>query len=247
MNRKRDLEGIGKVYVKNASTEDYYLFLIFRHSRDNAGVNEFRVRKKSELTSRDKSQLGRMKKYTSTVNDRHPDVKTYSMPLGSFPFVICVIGPRDKVTKLLQEYIKNFKGEIYPEKEIMKHKTEDIFGDIIYSESLDEDEYILFIGLLKNSDKSKGVMKKVSNMTGDERKLFTMMTRYDVSPKDRSIKAYELKGSFGPYTLQLAFVGNFDSVKEYAETFKQSYGKNFIFKIVVPVKQETEKHFKNII
>ena len=247
MNRKRDIEDIGKLYVESTSPENYYLFLTFRHSRDSAGPNEFRIRKESELTSRDKNQFKRMKKYESSISENHPEVSAHSIPLGSFPFLICIVGPKKEVLIVLDEFIKNFKGEIYPEKEIMKRKTEDIFGDIIYNESVNEDEYILFIGLLKNSDKSRGILKKVSDMTGDERKLFTMMTKYEVKPTDRDIKAYELRGPFGSYTLQLAFVGRFEPVMGYAETFKQTYGKSFIFKNVVPMKKGTKKHFKDII
>lgn len=247
MNRKKDLESIGKVYIESASPENYYLFLTFRHSIDDAGPNEFRIRKESKLTSRDKNQFRRMKKYESSISENHPEVSAHSAPLGSFPFLICIVGPKKEVLIVLDEFMKSFKGGIYPEKEIMKRKTEDIFGDIIYNESLDEDEYILHVGLLINSNKSRGILKKVSDMSSDERKLFTMMSKYDVSPKDKDIKAYELRGPFGSYTMQLAFVGKFDSVMSYAETFKQSYGKSFIFKNVVPMKKGTKKHFKDII
>jgi hypothetical protein len=73
------------------------------------------------------------------------------------------------------------------------------------------------------------------------------MSKYDVSPKDKNIRAYELQGPFGSYTLQLAFVGYFDAVMSYAESYKQTYGKDFIFKILVPMKKGTVKHFKDII
>jgi len=247
MGRKKDIESIGQVYAQSKSTENYYLFLTFRHSRDNAGPNEFRLRKESELTSKDRNQFKHMKEYSSSMNDTHPDAKTYSNDLGTFPFRICVVGPEKALKQLLGDFIKNFNGELYPEKEIMNRKTEEIFGDIIYNESSDEDEYILFVGLYKSSGKSKGILKKVSDMTGDERKLSTMMSRYDVVPQDKNIKAYELKGPFGPYTLQMAFVGDYGSVMSYAEEYKRWYGKNFNLINRVPMKKGTKKHFKNII
>jgi len=187
MGRKKDMEGIGQVYAQSRSTENYYLFLTFRHSRDNAGINEYRLRKESELTSKDKNQFKRMKEYSSTMNDSHPEAKTYSNSLGTFPFRICIVGPEKTLKQLLGEFIKNFKGEIYPEKIVMKRKTEDIFGDIIYNESSEEDDYILFIRW-SSGDRLVGNMKQKSNLSQDEKKLFSMMLPYDVSPKDKKIK-----------------------------------------------------------
>jgi hypothetical protein len=241
MNRRRDLEKLGQVYAKTTSPEKYYLFLTFRHSRDNAGPNEFRLRKESELTSKDKNQFSRMAKYNSSMSERHPDVVSYSLPLGSFPFRICVVGPKDKVIVLLEEFIKNFKGEIYPEKEIMKRKTEDIFGDIIYNESSDESDYILFIRW-SSGDRLVGNMKQKSNLSQEEKKLFSMMHPYDVRPKDKKIKSYELKGSPKQH---LTFVGPEDSVKSYANAYKGLYGDKFTLE--VPMKDKTKKHFKDII
>ena len=241
MGRKKDMEGIGQVYAQSRSTENYYLFLTFRHSRDNAGKNEFRIRKESELTSKDKNQFSRMAKYDSNMSERHPDVVSYSLPLGSFPFRICVVGPKDKVIVLLEEFIKNFKGEIYPEKEIMKRKTEDIFGDIIYNESSDKDDYILFIRW-SSGDRLVGNMKQKSNLSQEEKKLFSMMHPYDVIPEDREIKSYELKGSPKQH---LTFVGSEESVRSYANAYKETYGDKFTLE--VPMKGKTKKHFKDII
>jgi hypothetical protein len=243
MNRKRDLEKLGQVYASAASPQNYYLFLTFRHSRDNAGPNEFRLRKESELTSKDRNQFKHMKEYSSSMNDTHPDAKTYSDSLGTFPFRICVEGPEKTLKQLLGDFIKNFNGELYPEKEIMKRKTEEIFGDIIYNESVDGDIYILFVKWL-SEDKLVGSLRQKHKLTKEEKKLFSLMNPYNTH-HDRKVKSYELKAPLGSFNSQMAFVGPEKYIKGYVKSYKNSYGDQFSME--VPMKDETKKHFKDII